>query len=200
VRALTAGAFAALAGACLAGCLGLLGDSRRDDLSTWQAQPLPPDAGLAAKAIGDNGACRMDDPSDAVFEPVPVILVQDRRTFDSAAFLVQSPAHFGSCTVTRASGGSGGGYGPPLLPMAGPITIDDRGSGTLGDASAQELGGRIAVQAARVVVQLSDGSNVTASVANGFWLSWWPGTAIATRVVAIDGSGAEIANLEATGP
>jgi hypothetical protein len=199
---LGAGALVALASTSLSAC-GILARVERpepDRLARWQALPLPPDPALAAKALAGNGPCLMDDPGDNVVEPVPVVLVQDRRTVDSAAFLVQSPNHFGSCTITRASGMSGGGYGPPLAALEGPLSIDDQGSGTLGDGMANELGGRIGIPAARVIVQLDDGTVVTASVANGFWLTWWPLNATARRVVALDGTGAELASLAVTNP
>jgi hypothetical protein len=190
-----------IASTLLAGC-GLASFAQRpqDNLGTWSDVPLPPDAALAAQALAADGACRMDDPGDNVVEPAPQILVQDRRTADSAAFLVRSPKHFGSCTITRSTGSSSSGYGPPLLPMTGQITIDDQGGGSLGNGMAQELGGRIGVPAAKVVVQLKDGRTVTASVANGFWLAWWPAPADAARVVAIDDTNTEVAGIAVTIP
>ena len=188
------------AGTLLAGC-GLASVAQRpaEDLSTWSLTPLPPDAALAASAIGENGACRMDDPTDNIVAPIPQILVQDRRTQNTAAFLVLSPQHFGDCTITR-SGSSGGGYGPPLGPMNAKLTIENTSSGTVGDGNANTLGGRIAIPGVRVVVELDDGRHVPASVANGYWLMWWPSTTGASRVVALSPDNAELASLEVKDP
>ena len=192
-----------LVGASLAGCgaIGSLAQGPADDLGTWRAIPLPPDAQLAAKAIASGGSCRLDtDPSDGIEAPQPTILVQDRRTSDTAAFLVVDDVHFGDCQVTRGSGGASGGFGPLLDAIDGPLSIDVSASGTVGAADAHRLGGRLAIAAARVVVQLDNGTNVTASVADGYWLTWWPGTPVARRVVALDASDTELASLAVTKP
>ena len=93
----------------LAGC-GFLGGipAEPDNLDTWSARPLPPDPAIAAVAVADHGSCRLDDPADEAVEPVPQILVQDRRTQNIAAFLVQNVEHFGGCIVSRSSGEAGG--------------------------------------------------------------------------------------------
>ena len=191
-----------IAGTFLAGCgfAASFAQGTPDSLSTWRDHPLPPDPALAARAIAEGGPCRMDDPTDDVVEPVPQILVQDRRTQGAAAFLVQSPTHFGDCTVS--TGSSGAGFGPPLGPMVGPLTIDDASSGTLGDGEANVLGGRTNVPAASIVVVLKDGRNVVASVANGFWLAWWPDRngIKADQVIAFDGAGNALASVNVDVP
>ena len=65
----------------------------------------------------------------------------------------------------------------------------------------EELGGRISVPAAQVVVRFSDGHAVAASVANGYWLAWWPKSeALAVRVVALDAIGLEMAGVDVPAP
>lgn len=185
-----------IAGAVLAGCgFAPMAQQRPPaDFSTWSLTPLPPDPTLAAIAIGEGGACRMDDQSDDVVAPVPRILVQDRRTADTAAFLVLTPAQFGDCLVTRGAGSSAG-WGPVLEAMDGQLTIDDRSSGTAGNESADVLGGRIAIAGARVVVELHDGRSILASTANGYWLTWRPSFNGANRVVALSPEGVELAAI-----
>jgi hypothetical protein len=185
----------------LAGCAlaASVAQGPPEDLSTWSLTPLAPDPALAASAIGEDGACRMDDPTDNVVAPQPQILVQDRRTQNTAAFLVLSPQHFGDCTVSRGTGSSGG-YGPLLGAMNGQLTIENTSSGTVGEGSASTLGGRIAVPGAQVVVELRDGRRVPASVANGYWLMWWPSTTAAARVVALRPDGTEAASLDVVNP
>ena len=183
----------------LAGC-GFFreGAGEPDRLATWSSQPLPPDPSITALALGENGPCRMDDPTDNIVGPMPQVLLQDRRMTNIAAFLVATPANFGSCIVAR-TGSSGGGYGPPLKPMSGPLSIDDQGSGTVADGAARQLGGRVAIPGAQVVVLLDDDREVVASMGNGFWLTWWPADHAAVKVIARDASG-EVASLAVVAP
>jgi hypothetical protein len=187
-----------VAGAVLTGCgaFASMAAGTGDDLSTWSRTPLPPDAGLAAKAVADGGACRMDDPTDNITDPAPQVLIQDRRTQDTAAFLVASATHFGDCMITRSNGASGGGYGPPLGPTNEKLTIDSQGSGGLGAGGANVLGGRLQVPAVKVVVILGDNRAVTASVANGFWLAWWPNNVAGQQVIAFAADGTALATLK----
>lgn len=116
---------------------------------------------------------------------------------NTAAFLVTGQGMFGACLVMR-SGDSAGGSGPVPGAMRGPLVIDENGRGTLNEMDVRQLGGRVAGQAARVVIELADGSSVTASVGGGYWLAWWPDTAPGERVVATDAAGAKVAELEVT--
>ena len=52
------------------------------------------------------------------------------------------------------------------------------------------------VGAPNVIVELRDGTSVTASFAGPYWLAWWPGDVEARQVVARDGTGALVATLE----
>lgn len=189
-----------VAAAALAGCRGFGPAPTPDSLATWSSRPLPPDPGLTAVAIGEHAACRLDpDMSDAVVPAVPQVLVQDRRTENIAAFLVQNADHFGGCMVSR-SGESGGGFGGPLEPMVTELSIDDRSSGTIGDGSAMQLGGRVRLPGAGIIVRLDDGRDVVASVAAGFWLAWWPAGANATEVLAVGADGGQLTRLEVPFP
>ncbi|MEO7664800.1 MAG: hypothetical protein ABIV26_06700, partial [Candidatus Limnocylindrales bacterium] len=93
----------------------------KDDLSTWSAIPLPPDAGLTAQVAGGQSACS-GDPAG----PIRVLL-QDRRTAFTAAFLFTGQAFFGSCFVSPGS--SSGGSGPLPDAMTSALSIDDDGGG-----------------------------------------------------------------------
>ncbi len=179
-----------LAALVLGGCsIGRFVQPAEDTLATWSDLPLPPDAALTAKAVSHGSSC--------VADPGPIhVLIQDRRTPLSAALLFSAPNAFGSCFVTSGGGGTSGGSGPPPGPMAGPISIDDNGTGSLGGGDARSLGGRVINTASRVVVQLADGRAVVASLANGHWLAWWPDLTLARTVVASDPSGAVVGSTE----
>jgi hypothetical protein len=162
-----------------------------DSLAAWSDTPLPPDAGLTALALAADSSCIGANNGGPIR-----ILIQDRRTPQTAAFLVASANTFGSCVVTSAGGMSSGGSGPALGPMTALLSVDDNGAGGSGAGQIRELGGRVAPDAAQVTVQLKDGRSVHASLANGYWLAWWPDTTTAQHVVATDAAGAEVATVE----
>jgi hypothetical protein len=196
VKRFIRGALLLMAAIAIAGCgFGAMAQRPVDYLSTWSLTPLPPDPELAALAIGPTGTCRLDDGADDVPGPAPGILVQDRRTRDTAAFLLLSPQHFGDCLLTRGAG-SGSGFGPVLGAMEGQLTIESRSSGTVANGTADVLGGRIAIAGARVIVELHDGRQILASTANGYWLTWRPSVNGAKRVVALSPEGVELASID----
>jgi hypothetical protein len=182
-----------MGGLCAAalGCdIGRAQPAPIDDLAKWSRAPLPPDPALAALAAAGSSSC--SGMSDA--GPI-TLLLQDRRTAVTAAFLVAGPDLFGECLVSSGGGGSSGGFGPALGRMTAAISIDAQGSGSIGNREANLLGGRVA-GAPIVTVELRDGSSMTASFAAPYWLVWWSSDVEARQVVAHDVSGALIATLE----
>ena len=186
-------AMVGLAAATLfAGCSVLGGSPRTEDaLRAWSDRPLAPDPALAREALNSHSACLMDAPAAEVR-----ILLEDRRTPETAAFLVATPTMFGACLITHGTGGSSGGGGPVPGPMPGAISIDANASGGSTDAQAHLLGGRVALGASQVVVALADGRAVLASLDNGYWLAWWPDTVSATNVRATDAGGGLVGTAE----
>ena len=80
----------------------------------------------------------------------------------------------------RASlGGSFGTHTPPPVP-AGHVSIVSSGSHTTppdeGSQHFSELVGRTGPGVTGVTLRLRDGTRVRASLANGWFLAWWPGT------------------------
>lgn len=181
----------------IAGC-GVIGSLQgpADDLASWQAVPLPLDASLDQLAASA-GPCRIDVP-DGV--PIDVIL-QDRRTASTAAFLVRGPETAGSCMYSARGGGSGGGSQPAhqLRPLEQALSVDEDGSGGLGDGIASLLGGRVQAGVSSVRVEVGEMPAVQASVGNGHWLAWWPNDERPTQVIALDAAGRELVVL-AFGP
>lgn len=188
VRLLAIGAMAVLTTAC---AIAGVQHPAADNLATWSDHPLPPDAALAATAVSNQSSC-IGDPNRG---PVRV-LIQDRRTPFTAAFLFAGQTSFGSCFVTTGSGSTSGGSGPLPGPLTAGLAIDENGSGGVGGGTARMLGGRVANGAAQVVIELADGRSVFASIGNGYWLAWWPDTSVARRVVAKDQSGSDTTAVE----
>ena len=162
-----------------------------DDLSTWSEVPLAPDPELATVAASGDSSCIAGPQGGRV-----QILLQDRRTEMTAAFLFTGAGAFGSCFVTKAGGGAGGGSGPIPEAMTSNLTLDANGFGDVANGEARHLGGRVAVGVAGVELTLADGRGVTASVANGYWLAWWPSDTLAQEVLALDASGSVLETVE----
>lgn len=195
-RGVAVAAFATVA--VLAGACGFRQALPNDDLHDWSAVPLAADERLTTAAIKAT-VCRMGDDT----APAPEILLQDRRTALSAAFLVSGPGWSGSCLITIAAGnasGGGGARGGPSPALATALAVDERSSGGVGSGTAGLLGGRAAADVATVQIVLADGRSVTASLASGHWLAWWPGSVDAAQVKALDANGVALQTLTDTTP
>jgi hypothetical protein len=192
MRKLAALCFATLA---LTACAGP-SLPKQDDLVTWQRLPLAPDQRLTDAALRST-VCRSGQKDDAPIQ----LLLQDRRTATSAAFLVSGVGFSGSCTIALNGGASGGSSREqPLDPLSGPIAVDERSTGGLGGGTASLVGGRVAPVVARVRIDLADGRVVDASVGNGHWLAWWPGDFAAVRIRALDLASSIMATLDDSTP
>jgi len=171
----------------LSGCsVARVEGPQQDDLSTWRNTPLPPSAELGARAADPNGSCSSGPDGERV-----TVILQDRRTELTAAFLFHGASTFGSCIVT--SGMQSGGSGPLPGPMDSPLTIDDNGAGTIVEKDVHELGGRVSPDIVAVTIHVADGRTVEATVGGGYWLAWWPGNVPAQSVTGVDTAGNVIA-------
>ena len=176
----------------LTGCgIGGLLAPAPDDLSSWQAVPLPPDAGLA-EAARSQTVCRLGAEQGA-----PKVVLQDRRTQWTAAFLVADAGNAGSCMLSSRGGGGGGASQPAMQlgALTEPIAVDEQGGGGLSGGIATLLGGRAAAAVAAVRIELGNGQRVEASVGNDHWLGWWPGEARPVAVTAFDAAGRVMVTL-----
>jgi hypothetical protein len=189
-RLLVAGLVAA---AALSGCwVARVEGPPQDDLSTWSSTPLQPSADLASRAADPTGSCTSGPDGERV-----TVILQDRRTQWTAAFIFRGATTFGSCLVTSQA--SSGGSGPLPEPMGSSLSIDVNGFGTGAAGDVHELGGRFAADVAAVTVTLADGRVVTASVGSGHWLAWWPGDVDATSVTGLDSGGQGVVEEEVPG-
>lgn len=164
-----------------------------DSLRDWSAVPLAPDPALVNEAV-DGSTCHFGHDSSA---PIQVVL-QDRRTPTTAAFIVTQPGWLGSCLLPKGTGATAGGVRKTPLPaMDRAIVIDESSSGTIGDAVVGVASGRGIEAITAVELDLLDGRVVTASVGGGHWLAWWPGEVRIQRLVARrSGDGAVILALD----
>jgi hypothetical protein len=164
-----------------------------DMFASWSDRPLPPDPNLTAKMLDPVHGCQLGMQGAA-----PNIILQDRRTESTAAFLVSDRTVFGMC-LGNAAGTLFGAAGNPIVGMTGSISIDDQNQADAGNGQTVFwLSGRVAAGATQVRITLTDGRAVTASLWNGYWLAWWPINANAARVAASDAAGKELGSLAVT--
>jgi hypothetical protein len=125
------------------------------------------------------------------------LILQDRRTEGTAAFIFRGATTFGSCIVTSQV--SSGGSGPLPEPMRSALSVDVNGFGSGATGEVHELGGRLAADVTAVTIALADGRTVIASVGGGYWLAWWPGDVDATSVTGLDAAGQAVVEEEVPG-
>jgi hypothetical protein len=77
----------------------------------------------------------------------------------------------------------------PASIAAGQIELDGGGTRDSAGDALTLVDGRIGAGVTAVTIKRSDGSSVQATVANGWYLAWWPGTVTATSADITTASG-----------
>lgn len=186
--------------------------------ATWTSVPSPVDPAFA-RAMHDNCALRpipVDDPNvddqhlaellaqQQIFAELPLVVMDQRGRAAVALFAERLPDGQASVlclTVAEnvgsppAAGGGGSGTGAFETPAAGPLRLftahrNDSEAGTF-----TAYAGSIGPEVVQATVERNDGQVVTASVANGYFLAWWPGKSYATMFVARGADGAVLAEI-----
>jgi len=87
----------------------------------------------------------------------------------------------GTAAVDSAGISSGGG------PAAGPLEVfPSSGGSASGEDSWSYLHCRVGSEIGRVVIELADGTGITASIGGGRFAAWWPGEAQPNRIRGFD--------------
>jgi hypothetical protein len=108
---------------------------------------------------------------------------------DTAECLVRIDPN-GIPTVDGA--GSSTGSDPAQL---GPLEIAASSGGSAsGEDSWSYLHGNVGSEIGGVVIQLADGTGITASLGGGRFAAWWPGEVVATRIRGFDRAGNQVAD------
>lgn len=154
-----------------------LGSSAGPAFAGWQSTPTTPTPAQLAQAAQTCG--------QGLGSPV----VTDSRGPYTASIYADSTSNDvclsgnGVSMLSRSTSSA-----PPSVP-AGHIEFGGAG---MRDSSLNQLtlaDGRAAADVSAVTIELSDGSSVEATVANGWYLAWWPGTATATNAEITTASG-----------
>ena len=143
----------------------------------WTRAPSKPGSGETATALARCGL------------GVPV-LVDTRGPYTAAVYSERNGA--GTCLqgpVSSESGTSAGGSVDEHTVATGRIQAFVTAASS-GGSAATVLDGRVGRGVRAVAIDLSDGTTVTATVAHGWWLAWWPGRVRARRAVVTTATGA----------
>jgi hypothetical protein len=198
--ALAVGGAAVVAGAVVAVSLVGLGTDTPRAFAGWSATPTAPKGDQVRTA---QEACMSRLPTSAGIEhrqetasgphrpwPIPsittgswhAVVIDTRGPYTMILLAAAHGAAELSCFSGRqpiSLGGSFGTHPPPPVP-AGHISLVSSGSTTTprdeGSHHFSQLVGRTGPGVTGVTLRLRNGTRVTASLDNGWFLAWWPGT------------------------
>jgi hypothetical protein len=165
-----------LSGAVAAACAAiLLGSSAAPAFAGWTASPTAP---LPGQLAGAEQRC-----GTGAGTPV---LTDTRGPYTASIYAGGSTCVGGNGITISSSNGGGGKSSVP----AGAIELNGAGESDSDGHALTMVDGPIGAGVTGVTVTRSDGSSVQATVKNGWYLAWWPGTkrAVTARVASASGT------------
>jgi hypothetical protein len=152
----------------------------------WSRTPTPPAAGQLAAA---EQACRAN-------LGIPV-LTDTRGPYTASIYADATSSHLclqgGSLSIASSNSGASQ-VGVP----AGQVQLTGSGMRNSSGQALTLVDGRIGAGVTSVTIDRSDGSSIQATVAGGWYLAWWPGTAQATSADVKTASGTETEHFPST--
>jgi hypothetical protein len=152
----------------------------------WQATPTSPAPGQLAQAAQ---ACGQDLGSPVLSDsrgPYTASIYADSTTGDVC--LSGNGVSVSSSSTSMA----------PASVAAGQIQLDGSGTRDSAGNALTLVDGRTGAGVTAVTIQRSDGSSVQATVTNGWYLAWWPGTVAARSAQVTTASGASTVAFPST--
>jgi hypothetical protein len=116
-----------------------------------------------------------------------------------STFLFGDEKYWVDCTLDRLAADQSGSSGPRSNEVR-PLTVRSGRSPNPWDVPESVIAGEAAATVASVTVELSDGSNLDAEVAGGYWLARWESFAEARTVRAYDSDGNELGSMPVPRP
>jgi hypothetical protein len=159
--------------AAAVGTVILLASSAAPAFAGWTASPTRPSPGQLTAAEQD---CRAGAP----------VLTDTRGPYTASIYANGSTCTEGNGLNIRSALLGGGSSSAP----AGTIALNGVGESDSAGNALTMVYGRIGTGVTGVTITRSDGSSVQATVANGWYLAWWPGTerAVTARVSTASGT------------
>ena len=154
----------------------------------WKAAPTSPAPGQLAQAAQ---ACGRD-----LGNPV----LTDSRGPYTASIYADSTTSDVCLSGNGVSMSSRSTSATPVRVAAGQIDLDGGGTRDSAGNALTLVDGRTGADVTAVTIERSDGSSVQATVANGWYLAWWPGTVAATKAEVKTDSGTSNAAFPSTPP
>lgn len=163
-------------------------------LAGWEPIPTVHDPALAS------GAAAACDPVDASGVSAMALLAQDQRG-NAAAFLFAGSGNLLTCVAARDAGGeivAATSGTTQLEATTSALTVENTITQprTANFGGLVAVGGRVSQDVSSVTISRADGVSIVATVTDGYFIAWWPTDDRASRIVAIDGSGATVALLD----
>jgi hypothetical protein len=175
------GALATAAGT-IAAVLSLAGGTS-SAFAGWTPQPTAP---TRAQLVAAEAYCAQHMP----FPGLPLKLIDTRGPFTFVVYSNDSSNDF--CTTgpsfTNASGWS---TSPPVTVPAGKLYLWDEHTTTAADQAYTSVIARAGDGVSAATLTLEDGTEVTATVQNGWAVAWWPGSHQVTRAQLTTPSGTQ---------
>jgi hypothetical protein len=172
------GALGLSGAAAAAGAAIVLGSSAAPAFAGWTASPTAPPPGQLAAAEQQCGA--------GAGTPV---LSDTRGPYTASIYADGSTCVEGNGITISASSSGGGKSSVP----AGAIELNGAGESDSDGHALTMVDGPIGAGVTGVTITRSDGSSVQATVKNGWYLAWWPGTerAVTAQVASASGTSAQ---------
>jgi hypothetical protein len=171
----TLGALGLSGAAAAVGAAILLGSSAAPAFAGWTASPTAPLPGQLAAALQHCGP--------GAGTPV---LTDTRGPYTASIYADGSTCLEGDGITISSGGGGGSASGIP----AGTVQLNGLGEADSEGQALTMVDGRIGDGVTGVTIARSDGSSVQATVGNGWYLAWWPGTerAVTAQVASASGT------------
>jgi hypothetical protein len=172
------GALGLTSAAAAAGAAILLGSAAAPAFAGWAASPTPP---LRGQLAGAEQRC-----STGTGTP---LLTDTRGPYTASIYADGSTCVEGNGITISSSSVGGGKSSVP----AGAVQLDVAGESDSDGHALTMVDGPIGAGVTGVTITRSDGSSVQATVKNGWYLAWWPGTerAVTARVASASGTSAQ---------
>jgi len=171
------GALGATGVAAAVAAIVALGSSAAPAFAGWQPTPTTPAPGQLAQAVQ---ACGQDLGSPVLTDsrgPYTASIYADSTTSDVC--LSGNGVSMSSSSTSPA----------PASVVAGKIQLNGGGTRDAAGNALTLVDGRAGAGVTAVTIERSDGSSVQATVADGWYLAWWPGAAVATTAEITTASG-----------
>jgi hypothetical protein len=178
-------------GGVTAALVVLLGAGTSPAFAAWTASPTAPAPGQLAAAETACAARPANPPPGVPALPTEVTLADTRGPFTLLLFGANTTS---SAVLLCMSGPDGTQFSiaagnQPAPPGAGQITLDRLQAASANGKPYTVAEGSAGPGVSAVTLAMTDRSQVVATVGNGLFLAWWPGTATVTSATVTTASG-----------